>query len=188
MEMSITASKKNGKCTIDQSYVCRNTHLLSSQIPTLNFHLLVDVDFMDVDANRTFALQHFQRLDWMAYFFHDRRWITNHFQESCLSNPFLSNDKQLGEQEGEIDRRFLLQPEDVSHEKKPAGTGMFGVVYKGKWNDANKSISSDSNSKMVIVLAVKKPKGGEKVDKIDVQSWKEEAYIMRFGNNLLFGF
>ena len=74
------------------------------------------------------------------------------------------------------------------HEKIPVGTGAFGVVYKGKWSDANKRISSDSNNKMIVVLAIKKPKRDDKAKKIDLQSWKEEAYIMRFGNNLPFGF
>jgi len=79
-------------------------------------------------------------------------------------------DDLLGEEELVIAKEFLLQPSDIKYDKVPIGTGAFGIVYKGEWNQANKT----SNE----IVAIKKPHPNAK-EKLDIQSWKEEAYMLR---------
>jgi len=79
-------------------------------------------------------------------------------------------DDLLGEEELVLAREFLLQPSDIKHDKLPIRIGAFGIVYKGEWNQANKT----SNE----ALAIKKPHPNAK-EKPDIQSWKEEAYMLR---------
>jgi len=40
----------------------------------------------------------------------------------------------LGEEELVIANEFLLQSNDIKNDKLPIGSGAFGVVYKGEWN------------------------------------------------------
>jgi len=79
-------------------------------------------------------------------------------------------DDLLGEEELVIANEFLLQSNDIKYDKLPIGTGTFGIVYKGEWNQANKT----SNE----IVAIKKPHPYAK-EKQDIQSWKEEAYMLR---------
>ena len=85
----------------------------------------------------------------------------------------------LGEEELVIAKEFLLKAEDVKC-GKILGSGSFGVVYRGEWNNnaANNNSKLHPLSRKISLLAIKQPRRRERW-KVDVESWQEEACLLR---------
>ena len=84
----------------------------------------------------------------------------------------------LGEEELVIASEFLLKEEDVKCGKM-FGSGSFGVVCRGDWSLPSRRIDIYQKiEQKMTVLAIKKPRRGEG-KKVDVESWQEEAYLLR---------
>ena len=85
----------------------------------------------------------------------------------------------LGEEELVIAKEFLLKAEDVKCGKL-IGSGAFGVVYQGEWNNnaATTNTKLHPLSSKISLLAIKKARRGEG-KKVDAESWQEEAYLLR---------
>ena len=86
----------------------------------------------------------------------------------------------LGDDELIIDERFLLKPEDIiKFEKPPIASGAFGAVYRGELKVKHSTlIGREENKAVVVVAALKKP-NPVKGKKVNAQTWKEEAYLLR---------
>ena len=109
---------------------------------------------------------------------------------TCYGPPSLSSSSNsdsmsaihiadlLGEEELVIANEFLLKPEDVKW-GNVLGSGDFGVVYRGDWSLPSRRIDIYQKiEQKMTVLAIKKPRIGEG-KKVDVESWQEEAYLLR---------
>ena len=88
----------------------------------------------------------------------------------------------LGDDELIIDERFLLKPEDIiKFEKPPIASEAFGAVYQGELKVKHSTLIGrennhpEENKAVVVVAAVKKPRK----KKVNAQTWKEEAYVLR---------